>query len=256
MTSGASGNGPGAVQFTVDPNTGSGRTATILIATQPFVLTQDGACTFVVSPDTLARGNGASTERLDVTAPAGCAWTAASNVPWVTITNGATGSGNGQVDAAFAANTGPARTGTLTVATRTVNVSQDSGCTYTLSAPGFNCAGDRSTGSVNVTAGAGCPWSATSQAPWILVAPGTAGAGDGTVPFAVDAKRDGRTAGRHHHHRRPGVHGLAAIASDVRRATCDVLTCYVLYVLRADVAQAVETRLTGSVAGGLTARRG
>ena len=71
VTSGASGNGPGGVQFAVDPNTGSGRTATILIATQPFVLTQDSACTFVVSPDTLARGNVASTERLDVTAPGG-----------------------------------------------------------------------------------------------------------------------------------------------------------------------------------------
>jgi hypothetical protein len=191
VTSGASGNGPGAVQFAVDPNTGSGRSATILIATQPFVLTQDGACTFVVSPDTLARGNVGSSERLDVTAPAGCAWTAASNVPWVTITIGATGSGSGQVEAALAANTGPARTGTLTIATHTVNVSQDSGCTYTLSAPGFNAPATGATGSVNVTAGAGCPWAATSQAPWILVAPGTAGAGDGIVPFAVDINATG-----------------------------------------------------------------
>ena len=114
-----------------------------------------------------------------------------SNVQWVTITNGASGSGNGRVDAAFAANTGPARNGTLTVATRTVTVSQESGCTYTLSAPGFNAPATGAIGSVNVTAAAGCPWSATSQAPWILVAPGTAGAGDGTVPFAIEPNATG-----------------------------------------------------------------
>ncbi len=191
VTSGAGGSGPGAVQFTVDPNTGPGRTATLLIAGQPFSLTQDGACTFVVAPETLARGNGASSERVDVTGAPGCAWTAVSNVQWVTISNGASGSGNGRVDAAFAANTGPARNGTLTVATRTVTVSQESGCTYTLSAPGFNAPATGAIGSVNVTAAAGCPWSATSQAPWILVAPGTAGAGDGTVPFAIEPNATG-----------------------------------------------------------------
>jgi hypothetical protein len=191
VTAGGSGNGSGTVQFTVDQNTGPGRTATFPIAGQPFTLSQDGACTYAVVPDTLARSSAPSNERLDVTAPAGCAWTAVSNVPWVTIGNGASGNGPGTVEAALAANTGPARSGTLTVATRTVTVSQDSGCTYTLSAPGFTAPSSGAIGSVNVAAGAGCPWTAASQAPWILVAPGTSGTGDGTVPFGVEPNGTG-----------------------------------------------------------------
>jgi hypothetical protein len=191
VVAGGSGNGSGAVQFTVDQNTGAGRSATFAIAGQPFALSQDGACSYAVAPDTLPRSSAPSNERLDVTAPAGCAWTAVSNVPWVTIGNGASGNGNGTVEAALAANTGPARSGTLTVATRTVTVSQDSGCTYTLSAPGFTAPSSGAIGSVNVAAGAGCPWSAASQAPWILVAPGTSGTGDGTVPFGVEPNGTG-----------------------------------------------------------------
>ncbi len=191
VTAGGSGTGSGSVQLTVDANTGPGRTATFPIAGQPFTLTQDGACTFTVAPDTLARGNGASTERVDVTAPAGCAWTAVSNVPWVTIGNGATGNGSGAVDAAFAANTGPARSGTLTVATRTVTVSQDSGCTYTLSAPAYTALTAGGPGSVNIMAGAGCAWTAASQAAWITITSGTAGTGDGTVQFGVDPNGTG-----------------------------------------------------------------
>jgi hypothetical protein len=50
-----------------------------------------------------------------------------SNVPWITITAGASGSGIGGVSYVVAANTGAARTGTLTVAGKTVTFSQAAG---------------------------------------------------------------------------------------------------------------------------------
>jgi hypothetical protein len=41
------------------------------------------------------------------------------------------------------------------------------------------------TGTVAVTAGAGCGWTATSNAPWLTVSQGASGSGNGTVTFAI-----------------------------------------------------------------------
>ena len=119
---------------------------------------------------------------------------------------------------------------------------------------GIQCAGDRSDGSVNVTAGAGCPWSATSQAPWILVAPGTAGAGDGTVPSpSTPMRRAPRgsapspSAARCSRYRSNKSHVLRATC------TCDVLRNVLLHVnvLRAkfDVLNVDQLRLVGWPSG-------
>jgi hypothetical protein len=59
-----------------------------------------------------------------VTTTAGCAWTATSNASWITITNGASGTGTGTVMFTVAVNLGGSRTGTLTVAGQTATVQQ------------------------------------------------------------------------------------------------------------------------------------
>jgi hypothetical protein len=62
-----------------------------------------------------------------VTTAPGCAWTAASNVSWVRIISGASGSGNGTVTFSVESNTDKndkKREGTLTVAGRTFTVAQ------------------------------------------------------------------------------------------------------------------------------------
>ncbi|HMV87962.1 MAG TPA: putative Ig domain-containing protein [Blastocatellia bacterium] len=72
-----------------------------------------------------AAGGGNS---VNVTTGAGCAWTATSNAAWITINSGAGGSGNGAVNYTVAANTGPQRSGTMTIAGQTFTVTQDDGC--------------------------------------------------------------------------------------------------------------------------------
>jgi hypothetical protein len=62
---------------------------------------------------------------VNVTAGTGCTWTATSNDAWITINSGTPGSGNGTVNYTVSANTGPARSGTLTVAGQTHTVEQD-----------------------------------------------------------------------------------------------------------------------------------
>ncbi len=59
-----------------------------------------------------------------VTAAGSCTWRAVSDVPWITVLSGATGSGNGTVTYRVAAHRGRARTGTLTVSGRAVTVNQ------------------------------------------------------------------------------------------------------------------------------------
>ena len=72
------------------------------------------------------------TGTVNVTATTGCNWIATGSDSWITITSGSSGVGNGAVSYSVAVNTGPARTGTLTIAGQTFTVTQDAGpCTQT-----------------------------------------------------------------------------------------------------------------------------
>ncbi|MGH9801127.1 MAG: putative Ig domain-containing protein, partial [Blastocatellia bacterium] len=59
-----------------------------------------------------------------MTAGAGCAWTATRNAAWILLSNFG-GTGNGSVGFMVAANSGPQRTGTMTIAGLTFTVTQD-----------------------------------------------------------------------------------------------------------------------------------
>lgn len=83
-------------------------------------------CSYAIAPTaqsfTSAGGNGSS----NITTTTGCTWTATSNANWITINAGnGSGTGNGTVNFTVAANTGDARTGTLTIAGQTFTVMQD-----------------------------------------------------------------------------------------------------------------------------------
>jgi hypothetical protein len=65
-----------------------------------------------------------------VTSGAACGWTAVSNVTWITVTAGSSGTSNGSVGYNVASNsTASSRTGTLTVAGQTVTVTQPTSLT-------------------------------------------------------------------------------------------------------------------------------
>jgi len=78
----------------------------------------DAPCTYSISPTSKSFNASAGTGSVTVTAGAGCAWTAVSHASWITITGGASGSGNGTVTYSVAAYTGKPkkRNGTMTIA--------------------------------------------------------------------------------------------------------------------------------------------
>ena len=191
ISAGGSGAGSSPVQIDVQANTGGPRSGAVVIAGQAFTVLQDTGCSFVVSPEAVrapAAGGGA---RVEVAAAASCAWTAVSHAGWIGVTGSAGGSGNGTFDLSVATNPGPARSGTVTVAARTVTVMQESGCTFSLSATSVTMPGSGGVGTVSVSTAGGCPWSAVSGAAWITITDGASGSGSGNVQFAVEPNGTG-----------------------------------------------------------------
>ncbi len=91
-------------------------------------------CTYTLSPTTASPTSTGGAATVTVTTQTGCAWTAASSASWLTLSGATSGSGSGTVNYATSANTGAARTGTLTIGGNTVTVTQAAlVCSYTLS---------------------------------------------------------------------------------------------------------------------------
>jgi hypothetical protein len=88
-------------------------------------LTQEGApCRFQVDTTLLPIPSAGGVAQIQVVAMAGCDWTARAVESWITIVGGASGSGNGAVEIAIAANAGAARQGAVSVAGNSVLVAQ------------------------------------------------------------------------------------------------------------------------------------
>jgi hypothetical protein len=129
ITAGASTTGSGSVTYNVAAyaNSITSRTGTLTIGGQTFTVTQSGVTGAVtLSPTSYtAPFTGAVGRSITVTSNAtDFAWTATANVPWLTITGGVSGTGNGTVTYNVAANGGNERVGTLTVGGKTFVVSQ------------------------------------------------------------------------------------------------------------------------------------
>jgi len=82
------------------------------------------SCVTLLNPSGAVAPAAGGVGTIPVTATAGCAWTAVSNVPWITLTSGASGSGNGTVGYTVAPDTAAARAGTITIAGQTFTVTQ------------------------------------------------------------------------------------------------------------------------------------
>jgi hypothetical protein len=126
VLSGASGTGNGTVNYSVAPNLGTSRSATITAGGQTFTVSQAALlCAYSITPTSVTVGEKAETGSVSVSTSTGCAWSASSNADWVTITSGGSGSGDGTVGYSVAELTDKKdRTGTLTIAGRTFTIQQ------------------------------------------------------------------------------------------------------------------------------------
>jgi hypothetical protein len=186
IVSGQSGSGSGAVRISVAANGGSARSASLRIGSETIAISQASACAISVNPTSLSATSAAGTGIVQVSTDPGCGWSATSATTWITVTDGATGAGSGQVRFSIAANSGPAREGAIAIGGRVVAITQASGCTYSISPAVHDVGGAGATGSVSVTTAAGCAWNASGGAEWIALA-SRSGTGPGQVGFTVSA---------------------------------------------------------------------
>lgn len=185
ITAGASGSGNGAVAFQASALSAGSRSSTMTVAGQTVTVTQSApSCTFGIAPERQTVQAAGGTAAVTVSAPAGCAWTASSNAPWMSVSPGA-GSGDGTVQVVAGANTGGSRTGTATVAGRTFTVQQAATCTYDVQPTAIDRNWREWTIRIHVTAASGCAWTASTDAEWLTITSGASGSGDGGVDLVI-----------------------------------------------------------------------
>lgn len=189
----ATGQGAGEVRFQVAANpTPSARQGRITLNGVAAQVSQAGlTCRVDISSQSLSIGASAGAGGFDVAAPGGCAWSVSSSAPWLTISSGANGAGNGTVNFQVAANTGVARIGALTIADKTFVVTQAAPgapqCNFALQTSAVNTAVAGGTTVVSIQADAECSWTAASNVPWLAVVGSAVGTGNGSVTINVSA---------------------------------------------------------------------
>ena len=114
----------------------------------------------------------------------GCQWNAAAGASWITLPH-TSGTGPGQVAVDVAANNGPRRSDSLTVAGHTIRVNQESACTWTLAPPVHDFDANGGLGNVLVIVVGQCTWTATSTVSWITIGSGASGTGNALLQFVV-----------------------------------------------------------------------
>ena len=86
-------------------------------------------CSYAISPPARSLGASSGSGSVSVVAAAGCAWKATADAPWLTVTGGSSGTGNGTVTYTVAGNSTYAeRAGTITIGGKTFTVTQAGLC--------------------------------------------------------------------------------------------------------------------------------
>jgi hypothetical protein len=188
----ASGQGTGNLEFRVAPNEGaSSREGAIVVNGDQVRVAQRAPCRFELAPASQSVSASGGVGSVTVAAASECAWTATTDVSWITLTPPLTGNGNGTIGVAVAPNGGDQRTGSIIIAGQRSVVTQAGvatpACDYRIAPTNQNIGATGGAGTVAVTVQSGCAWTASSTAAWITVTAGSTGSGNGSVAFSVVA---------------------------------------------------------------------
>ncbi|MEK6301611.1 MAG: FG-GAP-like repeat-containing protein [Acidobacteriota bacterium] len=142
-----------------------------------------------ISPTSQSFTQSGGADTVNVTSPSSCTWTAVSNDAWITVTTGASGSGNGIVNYSVAVNNSlDSRTGTMTIAGQTFTVNQAAVvCAYSILPIERAHVSEAGSDTVSVSAPGVCSWTAASNDSWLSINSGANGAGDGIVGYSYEA---------------------------------------------------------------------
>jgi hypothetical protein len=203
------GQGDSTLKYTVQTNpSGLPRSGSVNVAGQMVQVGQAGAsCRFDLSPGRAQIAADASSIDVNVHGPTGCAWTASSEADWITIAQGAQGSGPGRVTLRALPNPGALRVGTAMIGGIRFELTQLStsgappppppGCTYALLPTSAQVDAAAFDGTFSLVAGDACPWVAISDQGWLSVVSATSGTGNAQIAYRLTANDTGATRSGH-----------------------------------------------------------
>jgi hypothetical protein len=186
----ASGISAGSVSYTVVPYGGvTPRTASLTIAGKTFSITQSGL-DVNIAPREVEMEYEADIVQVQVSALWNTSWSVVPGASWISVVD--PGSGAGDSTVTLAVGTNPSyqrRTGTVQIGSASFAVSQK-GTPYpvlNIIPPTATAESVGAYGNVAVLATPDAPWTAQSLDPWIVLASGATGAGNGNIQYVVSA---------------------------------------------------------------------
>ena len=187
--------GPGTVVLQAAANnTVYPRSGTVTIAGKNFSVSQK-ARGVELEYDTKLFGTDGGYESISIHPDGNSSWTAVASDPtWITIFQGDSGTGDGEILYIVSpyVGDGSARTGWITVGDRKVYITQRA-YELSISPNGSVVKGNNGSGEFGVAADVGAVWNAIVTEPWIALVSGyDAGSGSGTVRFICEDNNTGK----------------------------------------------------------------
>jgi uncharacterized protein (TIGR02145 family) len=185
-----------------DPRTGVIRITATGASGSPIdvTVTQQAhvSCAYSIFPTSGSFSADGESKSISVTpSSSNCTWTTSESLSWVSLSL-TSGTGSGSVTISVDPNTGDARSGSVTIAGETYEISQEpesTPCTYSISSSSNTFASSGGTITVFINASSSsCEWTASDSLDWVSLSP-TSGIGNGTVTITVDANTDSARTG-------------------------------------------------------------
>lgn len=186
----SSGVSVGTVSYTVAEYPGvTTRVGSITIGSETFTITQTGV-DVSISPESILSGENADIIPVTITALSSTKWTVTPNASWISIIDKE--SGYGDYVLTLAVNSNPSferRIGTVTIGSAILTIVQDGLASASLSINPTEATASASGayGNIAVYATPDAKWSATSLTPWVTIAEGANGAGNGNIKYVASA---------------------------------------------------------------------
>jgi uncharacterized protein (TIGR03437 family) len=208
----AFGSGSGSISWNVSQNVGpGGRTGHITVGTNNggstvfTVLQLAPICTLTLNPSSVSVPLGGAAGSFAI--QTNCTWQVTGASSFIGLTSYPAGSLNGTQSYAVVANTCvPALTGAIAVQaggaagpTATFQVNQaGSQSNLTLSPTTLNAPATAATGTVALTTGSGCSWSAYSDVSWMSITNSASGSGSANLKYSILANTNAARTGSIH----------------------------------------------------------
>ena len=185
-----SGMSVGTVNYTVAAYDGVvSRVGSITVGGQTFTITQTGV-DVSISPESVMKAEGADIIAVTIRALATTQWTVTPNASWISVIDKETGYGDYVLTLAI--NSNPSfqrRTGTVSIGSATLTISQDGTASAFLSIDPENAtaAASGAYGNIAVYATPDASWTAQSLTPWLTISEGASGKGNGNIKYVASA---------------------------------------------------------------------